>query len=286
MIAPAAGAEGDLTAVQRGQRVFESAGGCTCHTNYPEEGTDAPWLAGGRGLSTPFGVYYSSNITPDPTTGLGGFSQDDFLRAMQEGLSPEGHNYFPIFPYTAFTKMSDSDLEDLYAFLKTVPAIERSNQAPDAPPPFSWRWTITAWKWLNFKPGRQVPDPTQSAAWNRGAYLVNGPGHCGECHTPRTLSGGLDRGLWLAGSAEGPEGELAPNITPDDETGIGDWSTADLVWYLETGFKPDGDDTQGLMAELIEHGFSDLSRSDRGAIAQYLKSVPAIQNQVQGGSGQ
>ena len=286
LVAPVAGAEGDLTAAQRGQRVFESAGGCSCHTNYPEEGADAPWLAGGRALSTPFGVYYSSNITPDPTTGLGGFSQDDFLRAMQEGLSPEGHNYFPIFPYTAFTKMSDSDLRDLFAFLKTVPPIERSNQAPEAPAPFSWRWTITAWKWLNFKPGRQVPDPTQSAAWNRGAYLVNGPGHCGECHTPRTLTGGLDRGLWLAGSAEGPEGELAPNITPDDATGIGDWSITDLVWYLETGFKPDGDDTQGLMSELIEHGFSDLSRADREAIAQYLKSVPAIHNRVQADSRQ
>ena len=119
-----AGAEGDLTAAQRGQRGFESAGGCSCHTNYPEEGANAPWLAGGRALSTPFGVYYSSNITPDPTTGLGAFSQDDFLRAMQEGRSPEGHNYFPIFPYTAFTRMSDSDLRDLFAFLKTVPPIE------------------------------------------------------------------------------------------------------------------------------------------------------------------
>ena len=123
-------------------------------------------------------------------------------------------------------------------------------------------------------------DPGESAEWNRGRYLVLAAAHCGECHTPRTLTGGLDRSLWLAGSREGPEGQLAPNITPHRETGIGEWTEADLVWYLETGLKPDGDDTQGLMSEVIEHGYSLIDPSELKAIAVYLKSIPAIENRI------
>jgi mono/diheme cytochrome c family protein len=264
----------------RGRSVFETAGGCTCHTDYDREGESAAWLAGGRALSTPFGTYYSTNITPDPTTGIGRFSEVDFLRAMQQGVAPDGSNYFPVFPYTSFTHMSDADLRDLFAYLARIPPIARANRAPDVAAPFRWRFAVTPWKWLNFEAGRFVPDAAQSAAWNRGAYLLNGPAHCAECHTPRTLSGGTDRTLWLAGSNEGAEGKPAPNLTPDGETGIGDWSIADLDWYLETGFKPDGDDTQGLMAELIEHGFSHLPKSDRRAIATYLHSLAPIRHEV------
>ncbi len=271
---------------QRGLGVFESAGGCSCHTNYPGEGEDAPRLAGGRALETPFGTYYSSNITPDAETGIGRMSEAEFLRAMQDGLAPDGRNYFPVFPYTSFTQMTDADLRDLFAYLATTTPVVRANREPDVRVPFGWRFAITPWKWLNFEPGRFVPDPAQSEAWNRGAYLVNGPAHCGECHTPRTLSGGVDRTLWLAGSSDGPEGELAPNITPDEETGIGTWSIADVDWYLETGFKPDGDDTQGLMAELIEHGFARIPKSDRLAIAEYLRSLAPIHNVVKTRSGE
>ena len=133
---------------------------------------------------------------------------------------------------------------------------------------------------MNFNSERIERDETKSAEWNRGNYLVNAAAHCGECHTPRTLTGGLDRGMWLAGSEEGPEGELAPNITPHDETGIGQWSTPDLVWYLEMGLKPDGDDTQGLMSEVIEHGYTNSPAEDLKAIAVYLKSIPAIENEI------
>jgi mono/diheme cytochrome c family protein len=271
---------GRTTPVESGRRIFAATGGCTCHTNYPGEGPDAPSLAGGRALETPFGIYYSTNITPDPETGIGGWSLDDFVRAMREGLSPAGEHYFPVFPYTAFTGLSDQDLADLKSYLDSLPAIRRENRPHDAHLPFSFRPALAGWKWLNFLPARVEDDPALDPATNRGRYLALAAAHCGECHTPRTLSGGLDRTRWLAGSRDGPEGELAPNITPDEKTGIGDWSIPDLVWYLETGLKPDGDDTQGLMSEVIRHGYANLSREDREAIARYVKSVPAIENRV------
>ena len=267
-------------ASERGRRVFEATGGCTCHTNYPGEGEAAPELAGGRALETPFGAFYSTNITPDRETGIGDWSDADFIRAMRDGLSPAGEHYFPVFPYPAFTGLSDEDVLDLKAYLDSRPAIARPNKPPGAPFPFSWRATVAGWKWLNFEARRVVADPAQSEDWNRGRYLVEAAAHCGECHTPRTLTGGLDDTLALAGSREGPEGELAPNITPDSKTGIGTWTRNDVVWYLETGFKPDGDDTQGLMAEVIEHGYSNLPREDLLAIAAYLKSLAPIENDV------
>ena len=265
-----------------GRKVFYATGGCTCHTNYPGEGEDAPELAGGRGLATPFGVFYSTNITSDAETGLGKWSDADFIRAMREGLSPQGEHYFPVFPYTAFSGLRDQDLVDLKAYLDSLPAIRRENRPPDAPFPFSWRATIFGWKLINFTPKVIEPDATQSEDWNRGRYLVEAAAHCGECHTPRTLTGGLDSQMSLAGSREGPEGELAPNITPHEQTGIGSWSRADLVWYLETGLKPDGDDTQGLMSEVIEHGYAHLPSADLKAIAAFLATIPPIENRVKG----
>ena len=269
-----------LPNVQAGARVFAATGGCTCHTNYPGEAEDAPRLAGGRALETPFGVYYSTNITNDPETGIGNWTDADFIRAMREGLSPEGEHYFPVFPFTAFSGMSDQDLRDLKAYLGSLPSVRRENRAPGAMFPFSWRATILGWKWMNFEPKRLEPVETQSAAWNRGRYLVQAAAHCGECHTPRTLTGGLDASMSLAGSADGPEGQLAPNITPDKQTGIGSWSFADFTWYLETGLKPDGDDTQGLMSEVIEHGYANLPSEDLEAIVSYMRSIPAIENQL------
>ena len=271
-----------LARIERGRRVFEATGGCTCHTNYPGEGESAPALAGGRALETPFGVYYSTNITSDSETGIGEWSEADFKRAMREGLSPAGEHYFPVFPYTSFTGLAEGDLDDLLAYLHSLPAVRRADRPPDAPIPFRWRWTLGGWKWMNFESERIEPDPARSEEWNRGRYLVLAAAHCGECHTPRTWTGGLDRSLWLAGSRDGPEGELAPNITPDPESGIGDWSKVDLVWYLETGLKPDGDDTQGLMAEVIEHGYSKLPRQDLEAIAEYLGTIPAVEHHVEG----
>ncbi len=276
-----AGAE-ELDALARGARIFAATGGCTCHTNFPGEGDEAPSLAGGRALETPFGVFYSTNITPDDETGIGRWSEADFVRAMREGLSPDGEHYFPVFPYPSFSGLTDGDLADMKVYLDSLPAVRRANREPDAPFPFSWRGSVTGWKLVNFTPKTLEPDPSRSEGWNRGRYLVEAAAHCGECHTPRTLTGGLDASMELAGSREGPEGELAPNITPHDDTGIGSWSRADLVWYLEMGLKPDGDDTQGLMAEVIQHGYANLPREDLEAIAGYLGTLPPIENEVKG----
>jgi mono/diheme cytochrome c family protein len=146
--------------------------------------------------------------------------------------------------------------------------------------PFGWRWLIRLWQWWYFRPGTFQQVATQTPEWNRGAYLATALAHCGECHTPRTFLGGLNLSMSYAGAADGPEGELAPNITPDETTGIGKWSSADVVWYLQTGLKPDGDDTQGLMSELIEHGYKHLTEADLRAIAVYLRSLPPIRNKI------
>jgi mono/diheme cytochrome c family protein len=275
-----AGEAGALPDLENGRRMFRATGGCTCHTNYPGEGDEAPPLAGGRALETPFGVFYSTNITPDPETGIGRWSTTDFVRAMREGLSPEGEHYFPVFPYPSFSGLTDGDLADMKAYLDSLPAIRRENRPPDAPFPFTWRGAVLGWKLVNFTPKRFERDPARSESWHRGRYLVEAAAHCGECHTPRTLTGGLDASMALAGSLDGPEGQLAPNITPDEATGIGDWSRADLVWYLQMGLKPEGDDTQGLMSEVIEHGYAELPVEDLEAIAEYLASVPAVENAV------
>ncbi len=274
---PALAAEPPSDPIARGRAVLEAAGGCSCHTDFDGDG---PPLAGGRPLATPFGSYFSTNITPDVETGIGSWSDDDFIRAMREGRAPDGSAYFPVFPYTSFTGMTDDDLLALKAYLFSLPPSRLENRPPDAWPPFSWRLAASAWQWLNFAPSRFVPDPARSPAWNRGAYLVHAVAHCGECHTPRNLAGALDTSRWLSGTTDGPEGELAPNITPHETTGIGRWTAADIVWYLQMGLDPDGDDAQGLMREVIEHGYQHIPRADLDAIAEYLASVPPVENQL------
>jgi mono/diheme cytochrome c family protein len=273
--APVVGQE--LSAVQRGEYVFKASGGCSCHTDAKNNGS---FMAGGRPIKTPFGSVYSTNITPAPNTGIGKWSDADFLKAMTEGVGPDGTHYFPVFPYTSFTKMTQQDVLDLKAYLFSIPAVEQANKPPDLLPPFGWRLNIRLWKWLYFRPGALPPDTTQSPAWNRGAYLATALGHCDECHTPRNLLGGLKTHMRYAGAVDGPEGELAPNITPDTKTGIGTWSLPDVVWFLQTGFKPDGDDAQGLMSELIDQGYKHLTEADLQALAAYLRTLKPIHNKV------
>ena len=237
-------------------------------------------MAGGRPIKTPFGLVYDTNITPDPKTGIGSWSDEDFIRAMTEGIAPDGSHYFPVFPYTSFTGMSREDLLDLKTFLFSVPAVETENLPPDLIPPLGWRPGVGLWKALFFNPGPFQADKDQSPQRNRGAYLATALAHCGECHTPRNFMGGPKADMPYAGSADGPEGQLAPNITPDGKTGIGEWSAVDITWYLQTGLKPDVDDTQGLMSELIENGYRYLSDEDLQAIAAYLRSLEPLGNEV------
>jgi mono/diheme cytochrome c family protein len=267
----------DPSALERGRTVFRQAGGCGCHTDFEHGG--AP-LSGGRPIQTPFGTFYGTNITPDRETGIGGWTENDFLRAMSQGEAPDGTSYFPVVPYGSFTRISTRDLADLWAYLSAQPPVRRANRPHEIRPPFGWRFLLPLWKWLYFEPGEFHPDPARSARWNRGAYIVRGAGHCGDCHTPRGWLGGPRNDLALAGSEAGPEGELAPNITPDPTTGIGNWSVQDVVWLLQTGFKPDGDSVQGLMAEAIDHGYKDLPADDLESIAIYLRDLPPIHHEI------
>jgi mono/diheme cytochrome c family protein len=278
VLAAAALAEAqDEAAIRRGEYVFRASGGCSCHR---DPGNTEFSLAGGRPVGTPFGVIYGTNITPDRDTGIGAWTDDDFIRAMTEGVGPDGKDYYPVFPYTSFTRMKREDLLDLKAYLASLPAAKKPNREPELGFPFNLRTSVKAWKALYLKKGEYEPNPGESEEWNRGAYISTALAHCGECHTPRTTMGGPDESLYYAGSVEGPEGELAPNITPDEKTGIGSWDVPDVSWFLQTGFKPEGDDAQGLMGEIITQGYQHLEDADLKAIAVYLKSLKPIVNEV------
>jgi mono/diheme cytochrome c family protein len=259
--------------VEQGRYIFYAAGCDCCHSS------EQP-LAGGRPIDTPFGTFYAPNITPDPEHGIGSWSEEDFIRALDDGVSPTGEHYFPVFPYSSYTRMTASDKSALWAYVKSQPAFAAGNRAHDP----SWfifsRRLVGPWKQGRFTRGTYADDPTKSREWNRGAYLVTALGHCGECHTPRGLLGGLRNDLYLAGSRNGPGGARAPNITPDPHTGIGNWSHQDLTTFLATGQRPDGRYTQGVMAEVLARSVMSLTENDRRSLATYLLSIPPVRHDV------
>ncbi len=265
-------------ALKRGEYLLRAGGCISCHTDV--KGGGAP-LAGGRALKTPFGTFYPPNITPDVESGIGAWSDADFVRALRRGVRPDGAHYFPAFPYTSYTRMSEADALALKAYLFSLPPLPGVNRPHELRPPFGWRFLVGVWKRLFFEPGAYRPEPERSARWNRGAYLVEALAHCGECHTPRNFLGASDRAMGLAGTRDGPEGRLAPNITPDRETGIGRWSAGDIVQLLKSGRKPDFDNVQGAMAEAIEDGLRYLTDGDLAAIADYLLALEPIPNRVE-----
>ncbi len=270
-----AAAHAQTASVDRGKYVFDAAGCYGCHTE-----AGGPPLAGGVELRTPFGTFYGPNITPDPETGIGKWSNDDFIRALREGLSPNDDHYFPVFPYSSFTKMTTQDMLDLKAYLGTVAPVKKPNREHDVSFPFSTRMALGPWKAFNFDAGGYKPDNSRDPNWNRGAYLVEALAHCGECHTPRTLLGALDRSRWMSG-ARMPNGDLvASNLTPD-KTGLADWSVADIVDALQDGTLPQGGTLGGEMGEVVRYSTSRLRAEDREAIAIYLKSLPALVTDVQ-----
>jgi mono/diheme cytochrome c family protein len=267
-------ASADQAQLDRGAYIFTAADCASCHTNVKANG---PLLAGGRPLKTPFGTFYSPNITPDPEHGIGRWNDADFVRALREGVAPDGSHLYPVFPYTSFSRMTDQDMLDLKAYIFSLPPVAQPNREHEIDFPFGWRFTLGVWKLLNFTEGAFVPDPAKDAEWNRGAYLVEALAHCGECHTPRDWLGGLDQSRAFAGTTDGPDGDKVPNITPDKETGIGGWSRADILRVLKTGMLPDFDAVGSAMGEVVQTT-SRLTDADRQAIAVYLESLPPLAN--------
>ncbi len=268
---------GSDTLVDRGAYLVRAAGCVSCHTNPDDhDNGGGGFLAGGRALRTPFGTFFSPNITSDPQYGIGQWSDDDFLQALRHGIAPDGSHYYPAFPYTSYSRLRDEDIKAIAAYLRTVKPITAAN-LEHVLPWYLWRGAVAVWKGLFFEPAEFSIAPDKDAEYNRGSYLV-AIGHCSECHTPRNRFGALDSSRFLAGAKDGAEGESAPNITPHRSTGIGRWSVDDMVYFLETGALPDGDYTGGFMSEVVDDGTSHLSSEDLKAMAVYLKSLPAIQN--------
>lgn len=263
--------------LERGELVFRASSCIVCHTDKENNGEP---LAGGYEMKTDFGTYYTPNITPDKETGIGNWSDEDFIRALQQGMSPEGKHYFPSFPYTAYTKMHREDVLALKAYLFTQKAVKKSHREHNLP--FYMRIAPAAkiWKSQNFKAGEFQPDQEKSVEWNRGSYLVNAMGHCYECHTPRKGLGVIDNSLAYAGVQKLTGVGTVPNISPDKKTGIGKWSLDDLVYYFETGTNLDGDSSDGKMAAIIDNSLSKIPASDRKAIAVYLMAQKPVVNEI------
>ena len=249
-----------------------NAGGCSsCHAvpNQP----DRLKLGGGLAMPSPFGTFHVPNISSDPTYGIGRWSEAEFVTAVMKGTSPNGAHYFPAFPYASYRYASVDDVRDLFAYLKTLPAVTGKLRDHDLPFPFNIRRNVGGWKFLFMDGKPVVTDASRSASWNRGAYLVNGLGHCAECHSPRNFLGGIVEAQRFAGGPN-PEGEgWVPNIT---QKRLGEWSAKDIAYFLETGQTPDGDTAGGSMVRVIKNT-SQLPAEDRAAIAEYVKSLPPVE---------
>jgi mono/diheme cytochrome c family protein len=262
--------------IKRGEYALHAAGCISCHTKKED---DAPFLAGGRAIESPFGTFYGPNITPDKETGIGNWSADDLARALTEGRGPDGRHYYPALPYTSYTRMKREDIEAIWAYLQSIEPVRQENKPHELVWYARFRPGLRFWNVLHLRPGEFVPRESESDEWNRGAYLVNAMGHCAECHTPRTRTGGLDPNRLFAGQRLGDDGSI-PNITPDRDTGIGRWSGRHIMRYLDMGMDPDGDFAGGTMAEVIEHGTSHLSSEDQRAMAVYLMSLAPIRHDL------
>lgn len=263
--APAA-AQGDAT---RGAYLAKAGGCFGCHT---EDRKGATPFAGGRALKTPFGTFYGPNLTPDPQAGLGRWSEADFFAAMRRGVRPDGASLYPAFPYPSFTKIADADLHDLWAYLRSLAPSAHANRPHELHFPFSWRFLLRGWKWLFFRPGAFQPDASRGAALERGAYLVQALGHCGECHTPRNLFGAPKKDRYLAGAAL-PDGAKASNLTP---VRLKKWTDSELRDFLKSGMTPDGDVAAEAMDEVIRNTTSQLTPGDLDALILYLRSLPPL----------
>ena len=268
----AAAAVSDLTGDPvHGEEVFWAAGCASCHMADKAEGAAQLVLSGGQRFPSDFGTFVAPNISQDPEHGIGNWSLVDLANAITRGVSPEGEHYYPALPYASYAKMQMQDVADLYAFLKTLPADPTPSQPHELGFPFSIRDSIGVWKLMFLSGDWALPgNLTPTAA--RGRYIAEAPAHCGECHTPRNMLGGLDTARWLGG-APNPTGDgRIPNVTP----GKLKWSAADIVQYLTTGFTPEFDSVGGHMAHVVEN-MARLPETDRQAVAEYLLAVPSVE---------
>ena len=272
-----ASALGPRTAdLANGKTMFHAGGCASCHAVPKQE--DKTKLGGGLALGSPFGTFYVPNISSDRTDGIGAWSEAQFVTAMVKGTSPTGEHLFPAFPYTSYQRMTFDDIRDLFAYLKTLPPVTGKARDHALPFPFNIRRTLGLWKFL-FLDGRPfTTNPSQSAQWNRGAYLVNAPGHCAECHSPRNMLGAIKRNLRFTGGPS-PDGQGGvPNITQQK---LKNWTVKDIADTLTTGMTPDADFVGGSMVEVVRNT-SQLSEADREAMATYVKSLPAAGGSTSG----
>ena len=250
-----------------GALVFHAAGCASCHVDPAAEPQDPPILAGGYRIQSPFGTFVAPNITPSEA-GIGGWTAQDLANALIKGTSPDGRHYYPAFPYTTYTHMTAQDVVDLKAYLDTLPSSDSVAPDHELGFPFTLRRGLALWKLVNLK-SDWVMAEAPTGQLDRGRYLVEALGHCGECHTPRDLTGGMNRAAWLTG-APNPSGDgRIPGIAPAEL----DWSAEDIAYYLESGFTPDYDSAGGEMASVVNN-MSQLPAEDRAAIAAYLKALP------------
>ena len=266
--ADVAGLTGDAT---RGEAVFWAAGCASCHMA-PEAKAEAQLvLVGGQRFPSDFGTFIAPNISQDPQAGIGGWSLLDLASALKRGVSPEGTHYYPALPYASYARMQMQDVADLHVFLRTLPADPTPSQPHEIGFPFSIRDSVGVWKLLFLSEDWDLPGNLTPTA-DRGRYIAEALAHCGECHTPRNMLGGMDTARWLGG-APNPSGEgRIPNITP----GKLGWTDADIVQYLTTGFTPDFDSVGGHMAHVVEN-MARLPETDRQAVAEYLLAVPSVE---------
>lgn len=252
--------------VERGKALTEAGNCAGCHTADP-----AKPFAGGKRIDSPFGGIYSANLTPDRETGLGAWSDDDFLRALRLGVARDGSRYYPAFPYPHFTRLTRQDILAIRAHLATLPPVSNPPRAAELRFPFNWRIVMRGWNWLFLTPGFLMPDQMKSAEWNRGRYLVEGIAHCGSCHTPKNLFGADKSGAKFTGGVV--QGTSAPRLDATEQ-GLKSWSVEDITAYLQNG--RNGKKQAGrLMSEVVTNSTSKMSESDVRAIAVYLKDLPA-----------
>lgn len=260
--------------IENGRTMFNIGGCASCHATPVQDAKpdDRLKLGGGFALNTPFGTFKAPNISTDPKTGMGAWTEIEFVNAMLRGVGRNGEHLYPAFPYASYQRMRLDDVRDLFAYMKTLPAVSKASEPHDLRFPFSFRRGLGLWKLVNLDGKTFEASPARSAMMNRGAYLVEGPGHCAECHSTRDFTGSIIPSKRFAGGPD-PEGKgYVPNITPHAD-GMAKWTDKDIIYLLETGQNPEGDAVGGHMYEVtVNTGL--LTAQDRAAMAAYLKALP------------